>query len=103
MVVSQSSSQNAPTFHMNPSLPHQPAAGARPDMVDGRLLAIGRGEKVETYLHPSLAHESPVVNIEHFSLWYGLKQALFDVHLNIPKGKITYLIGPAACGKCTLL
>jgi len=103
MAVSHSSSQSATTFHMNPSLPHPPAAGTRPDMVDGRLLAIGRGEKVETYLHPSLAHESPVVNIEHFSLWYGLKQALFDVHLNIPKGKITSLIGPSGCGKSTLL
>ncbi|TMQ33247.1 MAG: phosphate ABC transporter ATP-binding protein [Planctomycetota bacterium] len=72
-------------------------------MIDGRLLAIGRGEQVETYVHQSLNQEPPVVCVEHFSLWYGLKQALFEVSMNIPRGKITSLIGPSGCGKSTLL
>ncbi len=72
-------------------------------IIDGKLSAIGRGEVVKTEIHPALAREEAVLNIDHFSLWYGAKQALFDVTLLIPKGKITALIGPSGCGKSTLL
>ena len=37
------------------------------------------------------------------SLWYGTFQALFDVDLDIEKGRITSMIGPSGCGKSTLL
>src|SRR5437016_1543195 len=70
---------------------------------DGKLQAIGRGEPVRTVVHSILASEVPVLNIDGFSLWYGAKQALFDVSLAIPKAKITALIGPSGCGKSTLL
>jgi phosphate transport system ATP-binding protein len=73
------------------------------EMVDGRLQAILRGEKVETYRHPALAGETGVVDMDRFSLWYGPKQALHDVTLKVPLGKITALIGPSGCGKSTLL
>ncbi len=72
-------------------------------LINGRLLAIGRGERVDTHVHDELAKETAVLSVEHFNLWYGLKQALFNVSLNIPKGKITALIGPSGCGKSTLL
>src|SRR5262245_13985334 len=74
-----------------------------PPLVAGGLEAIGRGEKVGTYVHTELAREPMVLNIEHFNLWYGPKQALFDVTLGIPRGKVTALIGPSGCGKSTLL
>ncbi len=47
--------------------------------------------------------EDPLLEIEDLSLWYGDKQALFDVSLKIPKNKITAFIGPSGCGKSTLL
>lgn len=72
-------------------------------MINGRLLAIGRGEKIKTEIHPALAREDPVVAIDQFCLWYGAKQALFDVTLPIPRGRITAMIGPSGCGKSTLL
>lgn len=43
------------------------------------------------------------IDITNINLWYGQKQALFDVDLPIKKNAITALIGPSGCGKSTLL
>jgi phosphate transport system ATP-binding protein len=43
------------------------------------------------------------IEVDHFSFHYGLKQALFDVHLQIPENRVTAFIGPSGCGKSTLL
>ena len=37
------------------------------------------------------------------SVFYGKKQALFDVDLDIPERAVTALIGPSGCGKSTFL
>jgi phosphate transport system ATP-binding protein len=37
------------------------------------------------------------------NLWYGEKQALFDVSMDIPERQVTALIGPSGCGKSTFL
>lgn len=81
----------------------QAASSAPADRIDGRVQAIIRGEKSETYTHAALAEETSVLDVDRFSLWYGPKQALFDISLKIPRGKITALIGPSGCGKSTLL
>jgi len=95
-----------------PSLADARAEGAHPPhaqrvrrhpVLTGRLQAIARGEVVPTETHPALAGEEAVLEIDHFSLWYGSKQALFDICLRIPRGKVTALIGPSGCGKSTLL
>jgi phosphate transport system ATP-binding protein len=67
------------------------------------LTAVQHGEPVPCETHAPLLNEDPVVSIEHFNLWYGPKQALFDIHMIVPRGKITALIGPSGCGKSTLL
>jgi phosphate transport system ATP-binding protein len=43
------------------------------------------------------------VEARHFSFWYGEKQALHDIDLEIPERAITALIGPSGCGKSTFL
>jgi len=43
------------------------------------------------------------VRIEEASLWYGSKQAIENVSIDIPRNQITALIGPSGCGKSTLL
>lgn len=43
------------------------------------------------------------IDVSGFNLWYGEKQALFDVSLPVRKNSITALIGPSGCGKSTLL
>ena len=40
---------------------------------------------------------------KNLSVFYGAKQALFDVNINIPAGSVTALIGPSGCGKSTFL
>jgi phosphate transport system ATP-binding protein len=43
------------------------------------------------------------IKIEKLNLFYGEKQALYDVNMNIPKKKVMAYIGPSGCGKSTLL
>jgi phosphate transport system ATP-binding protein len=43
------------------------------------------------------------IRARDFSFWYGKKQALVDVNLDIPPRAITALIGPSGCGKSTFL
>jgi phosphate transport system ATP-binding protein len=43
------------------------------------------------------------LSIRNLNVWYGRKQALRDITLNIPLRQITAVIGPSGCGKSTLL
>lgn len=43
------------------------------------------------------------MTVEDLSLWYGDHQALHDISLAMPAGKVTAFIGPSGCGKSTLL
>ena len=51
----------------------------------------------------NLSPEKTALEIQHLDLFYGSKQALFDVNMKIPKGQVTAFIGPSGCGKSTLL
>ena len=51
---------------------------------------------------PGLAPELKVT-ARNIDLWYGAKQALFDVSLDIYERSVTALIGPSGCGKSTFL
>ncbi len=44
-----------------------------------------------------------MIAVRDFSFWYGAKQAIFDVAMDIPERKVTAFIGPSGCGKSTLL
>ncbi len=68
-----------------------------------RLEAIASGEMVEAVIHPKVFEAEPAVEINNFHLWYGKKQAIYDISMPIPRGKVTALIGPSGCGKSTLL
>ena len=41
--------------------------------------------------------------VKGVNVFYGLKQAINDISLNIEENKITALIGPSGCGKSTFL
>ncbi len=43
------------------------------------------------------------IDVKGLNLFYGDKQALFDVHLGLPEFRTTALIGPSGCGKSSFL
>ncbi len=45
----------------------------------------------------------PCIKVENLNLFYGEKQALHGVNMEMPKKKVTAYIGPSGCGKSTLL
>jgi phosphate transport system ATP-binding protein len=61
--------------------------------------ALGRGDRHGM----NLENETVALEVPGLSLFYGEKQALFDVSMNIPKQRVTAFIGPSGCGKSTLL
>ena len=48
-------------------------------------------------------YEDEIIRTEDLNLWYGEKQALYDISMGIRPNKITALIGPSGCGKSTLI
>lgn len=62
------------------------------------LEALGRKRQAR-----SLDNEPTSLEVDHLNLFYGQKQALFDVSMKIPKNRVTAFIGPSGCGKSTLL
>jgi phosphate transport system ATP-binding protein len=49
------------------------------------------------------APRAPQIRVHEASVFYGAKQALFDVSVDIPARLVTAFIGPSGCGKSTLL
>lgn len=43
------------------------------------------------------------IDVKNLSLFYGDKQALFDINLRLPTYQTTALIGPSGCGKSSFL
>ncbi len=43
------------------------------------------------------------IQIRDYRFYYGNKQVLFDLNLDIPERQVTAFIGPSGCGKSTLL
>ena len=47
--------------------------------------------------------DTPKIMTQNVDVFYGLKQAIFDISLTIPRHQVTALIGPSGCGKSTFL
>lgn len=60
--------------------------------------ALGRASKTI-----DLDSVETCLQVKDLSLYYGEKQALFNINMAIPKQKVTAFIGPSGCGKSTLL
>ena len=52
---------------------------------------------------PGPAVASPKIGVRDLDFYYGVRQALFGVSLDIAEKHITALIGPSGCGKTSFL
>jgi phosphate transport system ATP-binding protein len=46
---------------------------------------------------------NPQIEVKDLNLWYGEKQALKNISMQIPSNSVTALIGPSGCGKSTFI
>lgn len=51
----------------------------------------------------SLENEKIAIQVKDWDLYYGSKQALNKVTMDLPENRVTAFIGPSGCGKSTLL
>jgi phosphate transport system ATP-binding protein len=78
----------------------------RPTDSTSRVAMADRAPKAGTVPTPGAISEpkEPIaLHVQDLSLFYGPKQALTNVSLNMAVNKVTALIGPSGCGKSTLL
>jgi phosphate transport system ATP-binding protein len=71
-------------------------ATRRPEVASSKDGAPGGGAA-------SHASGNVVMDVQNLNLWYGEKQALYDISIQFPEKRVTALIGPSGCGKSTLL
>ncbi|MBI1336647.1 MAG: phosphate ABC transporter ATP-binding protein [Phycisphaera sp.] len=91
------------TKPVGPSAPSPTPAGPAPKPSAQVHVEAHQPTDKMTTIHDAVHQEQHVLNIKDFNLFYGKKQALFNVNMDFPKGKVTALIGPSGCGKSTLL
>ena len=47
--------------------------------------------------------DHPKISVRHLNFYYGAKQALIDINMDILPQRVNALIGPSGCGKSTFL
>jgi phosphate transport system ATP-binding protein len=71
-----------------------------------RAAAAASAKALKEVLRPvdrSAPLAAPEIHAKGVNVFYGAKQALFDVEVVIPRHRVTSLIGPSGCGKSTFL
>jgi len=63
-------------------------------------LRPGEDERSSPGAAPDL---KPAFEVKNLSIWYGQKEAIHDVTIDIPRHNVTAIIGPSGCGKSTFL
>jgi phosphate transport system ATP-binding protein len=71
-------------------------------MTDKTQTAPAAAETDEIF-QPQLPGRPDIITVRDFNFFYGKKQALKVITLDIPERQVTAFIGPSGCGKTTLL
>ena len=75
-----------------PRIQRQPVISAAQEAFDNLTETVG---------YPQV--ENPKMRTENVDVFYGDKQAIFDVDLDIGNNEVIAMIGPSGCGKSTFL
>lgn len=71
---------------------------------DARPAEAVVGQSVQAVINAgTVAGQAAKVSARDVNMFYGEKQALFDVSIDIPDRGVTAFIGPSGCGKTTFL
>jgi phosphate transport system ATP-binding protein len=70
---------------------------------DVRTHAIDMNSILRSQGKKSSEQNETCIKVENLNLFYGEKQALHTINMEMPKKKVTAYIGPSGCGKSTLL
>ncbi len=73
----------------------------KPSTARTHAINIGDLDRTKT-----MGQESEIeitLNVSDLDLYYGEKQALKKINMDIPRNRVTAFIGPSGCGKSTLL
>jgi phosphate transport system ATP-binding protein len=63
----------------------------------------GQGKAATSAVEPAPTPKARAFEVKNLSIWYGEKQAIKDVSMEIPAKAVTAIIGPSGCGKSTFL
>ncbi|MFM8460053.1 MAG: phosphate ABC transporter ATP-binding protein PstB [Chthoniobacterales bacterium] len=74
-----------------------------PPMTEKTQSAPAASSAEEILEAPQLPGRPDIITVRDFNFFYGKKQALKDITLDIPERQVTAFIGPSGCGKTTLL
>ncbi len=85
-----------------PSTDRQPSGKAMREAASTAMSEARSGEIPETTVG-DISHPDPVMTCRDVNVFYGGKQAIFNVDLDIGRNQVISMIGPSGCGKSTFL
>ncbi|RDE18361.1 phosphate ABC transporter ATP-binding protein [Motiliproteus coralliicola] len=88
---------------MTTLLTPETAAAEPAERPEGKSHGIDISSMGRTQPKMDLANETIALQVQDLNLYYGEKQALNGINLDIAKNRVTAFIGPSGCGKSTLL
>jgi phosphate transport system ATP-binding protein len=80
-----------------------PAAVPRERASAASVMSEERSSEVPNETVGTITHEDAVFTCRGVDVFYGEKQAIFDVDLDIGRHEVISMIGPSGCGKSTFL
>src|SRR5918912_2990444 len=73
------------------------------EFADGALLNLSTSKKSDDDNNNFQQQQRYKVSIKNLDAWFGTKQVLKNINLNIHPNAATAIIGPSGCGKTTLI